>query len=356
MSSMLSESITLPRLQSILARCLDLHVGVIGDLGLDAYWMADMTRSFLSRETPRFPRPVVREEYSLGAGANVARNLAVLGVGRVTVFSVLGDDWRGEILRREMLAAGISIDRLVLSPQRSTTTFIKPILLGYDSQQEDARIDFENGAPLSAESEDAVIESLVGTIDALDALLVADQLEINGIVTAKTRESLNALAEANPEKVFAVDSRRRIGLYRNMVLKPNRVEAAEALSLRDDPLELTSEGLRGIAKRLEEGCARPVFLTLSEGGILVSSGGSQRVVPAAPVTPPLDPVGAGDACMAALGVALASGASPEEAAAFANLAAAVTVEKLNQTGSASPEEILERNKMAQEPEAGVTGV
>ena len=90
------------RLEAILDRCANLNIGVVGDLGLDAYWYADMTRSFLSRETPRFPRPIVREVYAPGAGANVARNLKVLGVGQVVVFSVLGDDWRGAILRQEM--------------------------------------------------------------------------------------------------------------------------------------------------------------------------------------------------------------------------------------------------------------
>ena len=36
------------------------RVGVIGDFCLDVYWLADMTRSELSRETPHFPLPVVQ--------------------------------------------------------------------------------------------------------------------------------------------------------------------------------------------------------------------------------------------------------------------------------------------------------
>jgi bifunctional ADP-heptose synthase (sugar kinase/adenylyltransferase) len=64
-----------------------------------------MTRAFLSRETPRFPRPVPREMYSAGAGANMVHNLQVMGVGRVVVLSVLGEDWRGRILSN-VLAAG----------------------------------------------------------------------------------------------------------------------------------------------------------------------------------------------------------------------------------------------------------
>ena len=51
---------------------------VVGDVCLDLYWYADMRRSRLSRETPHFPLPVVEERVSLGAGGNVAANLAAL--------------------------------------------------------------------------------------------------------------------------------------------------------------------------------------------------------------------------------------------------------------------------------------
>lgn len=46
--------------------------------------------------------------------------------------------------------------------------------------------------------------------------------------------------------------------------------------------------------------------------------------------------------MACLAASLAAGATPWEAGEVANMAAAVTVEKVNQTGTASPVEILER--------------
>ena len=95
-----------------------------------------------------------------------------------------------------------------------------------------------------------------------------------------------------------------------------------------------------LAKTLEQRTQHPVFLTLSEAGVLVCAQGETQHIPAGPTTPPLDPVGAGDTFIAALGAALASGATPQEAGTLATLAAAVTVEKLNQTGTASPEEIF----------------
>jgi rfaE bifunctional protein kinase chain/domain len=336
------------RLQALLAGCARLKIGVIGDLALDAYWHADMTRAFLSRETPRFPRPIVREVFSGGAGANVANNLARLGVGEVRVFSVLGEDWRGGILSDVLASAGVNIAALVTSPQRCTTAYIKPILTGYDSQQEDARLDFENDRPLSPALEDALIERVQRHLPDLDALLVSDQMEINGVITPRVRDALNALVAEHPAKWFVVDSRRRIGLFEHMVLKPNRMEAQLAQAPDQPPRAIGLDEATEIGMALHARSGRPTYLTLSEDGVLICAEGTHRVLPAAPVRPPLDPVGAGDAFMAALAAALAGSATPWEAGAIATLAAGVVIEKLNQTGSASPDEILVRYDLSQE--------
>ncbi len=105
--------------------------------------------------------------------------------------------------------------------------------------------------------------------------------------------------------------------------------------------------LAKIGAQLCELSGRPTFVTLSEDGVLVCTDDAQRRVPIPPVRPPLDPVGAGDAFIAALAASLAVGATPWEAGAIANLAAAVTVEKLHETGTASPEEIRERYALAE---------
>jgi rfaE bifunctional protein kinase chain/domain len=311
-----------------------------------------MTRSFLSRETPHFARPIVREGFSPGAGANVAHNLKVLGIGEVSVFSIVGDDWRQTILSDMLTGCDISTERLIVSSERSTTTYIKPILMGYDSQQEDARLDFENDSPLSPELEDSLLATVHQHLPKLDALLIADQLEVNGIVTDRVRNGLNDLAANNPDKHLLADSRQRIGLFRNMTLKPNRFEACLAVCPDRDRRSMQGDELIQVGQTLSHQAGRPAFVTLSEDGVLVCAGETQRSVPAAPVRPPLDPVGAGDAFIAALAAAMAARASPWEAGAVANLAAAVVVEKLHQTGTASPDEILARYHLAEVREAG----
>ncbi len=334
------------RLKRILDRCAGLSIGVVGDLGLDAYWYADMTRSFLSRETPHFSRPVVREVYAPGAGANVADNLKALGVGMVTVLSVIGADWRGDLLRQVLTLRDVSVEDLLVSPDRSTTTYVKPMLQGYNSVQEDARLDFGNVTPLAPKLEQALIDSLTTQAFRLDALLVVDQLEVHGVVTERVREALNTLAADHRDTCFLVDSRQRIGLFRHMVLKPNWVEAAAAVLPDRNPRDVGRDELARIGMTLHERSGLPAFVTLSEAGVLVCAGDEPDVISAGPVRPPLDPVGAGDTFIAALAASLAGGATPQEAGTFANLAAAVTVEKLNQTGTATPAEIVARYEMA----------
>jgi sugar/nucleoside kinase (ribokinase family) len=132
-----------------------------------------------------------------------------------------------------------------------------------------------------------------------------------------------------------------------MVLKPNWVEATSAIHPHVDPREIEMDELARVAELLGDRAGRPVFVTMSEKGVLVWADGRHELLPAMPVSPPLDPVGAGDTFISALASALAVGATPGEAGILANLAAAVTVEKLNETGSASPDEILSRYDLAQ---------
>ncbi len=330
----LSAALSFARLQEILAHFAPLRTAILGDLALDAYWDVDMTRSRLSRETPHFPRPVVAERYAPGAGANVAQNLAALGLAQVDVFSVVGPDpWAG-LLRAQLERRGIGTDGMFSAAGRRTPAYIKPLLMGYNSQQEDARLDFENTTPLPAAAEDELLRRLHLALPELDVLIVADQLEEFGVVSPRVRARLNELALHHPSKIFLVDSRTRIGQYRGMWLKPNALEAATAAPGADSPA--------AAGQTLSRAAGRAALVTLSENGVLVCTPEDAVLVPAAPVRPPLDVVGAGDTFLAALAAALAAGASTMEAAALANLAAAVTVEKLHQTGTAAPAEILER--------------
>jgi rfaE bifunctional protein kinase chain/domain len=336
------------RLVEILSRVSKVRAGVIGDFALDAYWLVDMRRSRLSRETPHFPRPVVAETYAPGAGGNAAKNLAALGLRSVMAFSVVGEDAWGVILKDQLEEQNISSQGLLRQANRHTPAYIKPILMGYDSRQEDARLDFENLQPLSSEAEEALLKVFEDQLEQMEVVLVSDQLEENGTITPRVRQRLCELADRHRHARFLVDSRQRVALFQNMVLKPNRMEALAVSKPGGDPNQVSPAELEEAGRALGRRTRQPVFITLGEEGALVCTTDECQRIAAAPVRGPLDMVGAGDAFFAALAASLAVGSTAREAGAIANLAAAVTVEKLGQTGTATPEEIVERFEMAED--------
>ena len=332
--------LTHARLETILKQIHHLRVGVCGDFVLDGYWYADMTRAQLSRETPLYNRPVVAETYSPGGAANVAWNLADLGVGEVHAISILGKDWRGSLLREIFQGLGIRSDYLLESPVWKTPFYGKVVLTGWDTRQEDARLDMINPHPPEAGDEDLLTDHLCQIVPHLDALIIADYIP-GGIVSPRVREVLLELAERNPQVIFLADSRERIAHFQSLVIKPNEVEARQLFFPGQAPASITLEALEKAALELNARTQKPVYITLGENGCLVCEMPGAVRLPAVHVPPPLDPVGAGDTFLASLGAGLAAGATSQEAGCLANLSAAITIQKNGMTGTASPKEVID---------------
>jgi rfaE bifunctional protein kinase chain/domain len=327
------------RLETILEQIRHLRVGVCGDFVLDGYWHADMTRAQLSREAPLYNRPVVAETYSPGGAANVAWNLADLGVGEVHAISVVGKDWRGSLLRGIFKDLGIQSDYLLDRPGWKTPFYGKVMLTGLDTRQEDARLDFINPHPLDAEDEDLLIECLCKIVPQLDALIIADYIPV-GVVTPRVSQVLLDLAERHPQVFFLADSRERIAQFQSLVIKPNEIEARRLFFAGQAPASISLEELEKAALDLNAHTHKPVYITLGEKGCLLCEMPRVVRIPAVNIPPPVDTVGAGDTFLAGLSAGLAAGATSLEAAGLANLSAAVTIQKIGMTGTASPEEIL----------------
>jgi rfaE bifunctional protein kinase chain/domain len=328
------------RLLELLEACRSVRIGIVGDFTLDGYWYVDMARAQLSREAPLYNHPVVRETYSAGGCANVAVNVAALRPREAWAFTVLGDDWRGPLLRQVLAEAGLRLEAVLTQPTDWCTPFFgKVILMGWGNQQEDARVDFVNMQPLPDQAFDFVLRQIADRLPELDALIVADYQAV-GIVPPRVVQALNRMADENPRVVFAADSRDNIGQFRGMVIKPNDVEATHMWFAGRQPGTLSQSELAqaGMAAQAETG--RPVYITLGARGALLCAPPQSALIPAMSVRPPIDTVGAGDTFLAALTTALAAGATPWEAGCLATLATAVTIRKLHTTGTASPEEIL----------------
>ena len=318
-------------------RLKEKKIGLLGDFCLDIYWHADMKRSELSRETPHFPLPVYEERISLGAGGNVAANLAALGPGRVQILSLYGDDWRGGLLMECAEAIDLDTSLCIRTPGRFTNAYCKPIRHGISSvAYEDPRLDFENRVPISAEIEAQVLARLQTLAENADVLCVADQFAC-GIVSPGVRRAVCELALSGLPVI--VDSRYQIGAYENCILKPNEVECWRAIygsaaAQPEDP-----EQIKAAAKTLADRNAAQVFCTLGANGAFLTNGETGVEISAFQLSGPVDICGAGDTSLAAFACAVACGCLYSEAAQFAAAASAVTVQKMGETGTASFAEI-----------------
>jgi len=336
----MSDHLTEIALSRILSAIRQVRVGVVGDFNLDAYFYADMTRASLSRETPLFNRPVTRETYSLGGAANVAWNLAALGVGEVHAFTVVGQDWRAGLLGELMAQQGIHPSGVIGEPGFNTMLFGKVILTNGSLSQEDARLDFTNPAPPALRTIQTLMGVLAQQLPHLDALVVADYLP-GGVITSALHTALIAWAKQYPNVIFVADSRERIHRFPGMVLKPNQLEAVQAVLPERSPGPVSSEEIILSGHSLQVTAGKPVYLTKAEQGCLLFEAAGQIHIPALSQPGPVDPVGAGDTFTAAVAASLAAGISPVEAGQVASLAAGVTVRKLHITGTATPAELIQ---------------
>lgn len=329
------------RLRELLDGIGKIRIGLIGDFSLDVYWLADMTRSELSRETPHFPLPVVEERFSPGAGGNVAANLAALQPADLRVISLIGRDWRGRELLLALQGCGVAVDGMIESDGGLVTNaYCKPLRKGTaDVIYEDPRIDFSNSGPPGSGDEARLAAALDRAAAGLDLLCVCDQF-VHGCLTPAIRRQINGLAGRGLPVV--VDSRYHLDSFRQVILKPNALEAARAIGQSASAGRLSPAEALDLAEKIGRRQDAGVCLTLDASGCVYAGRGERLYIPAAAVEPPLDTCGAGDTFLSAFAAALAVGAGAGEAAWIGNLAAGVTIRKIGTTGTATVAELLER--------------
>jgi bifunctional ADP-heptose synthase (sugar kinase/adenylyltransferase) len=337
------------RLEEIIRRFSRCRIAVLGDFFLDKYLDVDPALAEVSVESGKTAHQVVSVRTSPGAAGTIVNNLAALGAGEIYVFGITGDDGEGYDLRKGLQALGCRTDGLVIRPGLSTPTYLKPrdcSRLALSGEHE--RYDTKLRRPLAVDIQDEILARLESQIPRLDAVIIQDQVEEEGlgVVTAKVRNKLGELARLEPERIFWADSRSRIRLFRNIIIKINAREAVQdAYSPGTD--EGDDRRIGAAITDLRKLAGRPVFVTAGRRGIWVSDP-RPLLVRGVRVPEPTDPTGAGDSVNAAAVLALCSGAKPAEAALVANLVASITVQQLAKTGTAKPEELGPRLEMWRE--------
>ena len=323
-------------LEECLAGVADARVAVFGDFCLDAYWVIDADESELSVETSLPIRRVRTQRYSLGGAGNVVANLAALGVGSIQAVTLVGADLFGRHmleLLEEMGAATDGVSQCQESWQ--TLVYSKPCVRDGELN----RIDFGGFNELDPTTMDTLARKLDVAAAGADIVILNQQVP-GGLSPAPMIERINEVIAARSECMFIVDSRHRAKLYHGAMLKINAHEAARLLG-QTIPLDerISIDRARDLARGLFDQTGKSAFVTRGSNGLIVVDEGRLDETPGIQIVERIDPVGAGDTVISALSAVLASGGSAAAAARLANIAASVTVRKLQTTGTASPDEI-----------------
>lgn len=291
------------------------HILVIGDLMIDHYLWGGCER--ISPEAPVQVVDISRETTVLGGAGNVINNLVTLGA-RVSISGVMGDDENGEELRRMLHAISVSSDGLICQSGRKTSKKSRIIA----SNQQILRYDKESKNAIDKSSEEAILSYVKEIVSACDIIILSDYGK--GVLTDAVAGGIIALAKGAGKKVLVdpkgKDYRKYRGAY---LLTPNKKEASEATGIVISDESSLEKALLSLKETCDLECS---MITLSEDGIAIFDDSMRRFPTVAKEV--FDVTGAGDTVIASLSFALSCGLSIDEAAPFANHAAAVVVGKI----------------------------
>ncbi|MEN8226752.1 MAG: PfkB family carbohydrate kinase [Bacteroidota bacterium] len=331
------------RIQEILGRINDVKIAVYGDFCLDVYWQMDPDGSEVSVETGLKAEAVATHHYSPGGAGNIVANLAALKPGAIKVMGVVGNDIHGRELSAQLEVLGADVTSLTIQNEDfNTYTYTKK----YYGEKEDPRIDFGLKNRRSEGSDEEIVRNIQFALENYDALIFNQQ--VSGSITNRDFiDRVNALFEKYADKIVVLDSRHFNSQFQHVYRKANEIETAVLNGLNVNPQDYISfSDIKKHGTKVYEKEQKPVFVTCGARGIVTIDATGITEIPGIQLQQKLDTVGAGDTTISALTLCLAAGISPAESAAFANLAAAVTVQKLFTTGTASGEEILRLNNEA----------
>lgn len=285
---------------------------VVGDLMLDRFIRGEVER--ISPEAPVPVLQVVSEDSSLGGAANVIHNVQTLG-GRATACGIVGSDNAGKRIIAALRQAGASTAGVFVDGGYQTIQ--KTRIIASPRHQQIVRLDRENRQPAAPAALRKLREYIAARIDGFDGVVLSDYGK-----GAIHRELLDVVADRISRKkiVCVVDPKKENydGYRFPTLITPNKSEASEAsgIAIKDDA-SLLAAG----AKLVRKWQAKGVLITRGPDGMsLFRPRAAVRHFPTEP-RDVFEVTGAGDTVVAACALALACGASYEEAAVMANLAA-----------------------------------
>jgi D-beta-D-heptose 7-phosphate kinase/D-beta-D-heptose 1-phosphate adenosyltransferase len=321
----------LSQLQRLLDLAAKVEIVCVGDLMVDRYVYGDVVRI-----SPEAPIPVLSrrdEKVMLGAVGNVACNIAALAAHAVLI-GVVGEDEEALAASRLVAAEPRIIDRLATDPGRRTTVKTRFVCSG----QQLLRVDAEDDTPVRLETENQLVGALEKAAKTAGAILISDYAK--GAVSPAVIAACGDAGRRRGAPVIIDPKGHSFAKYGAVdLIKPNARELGLTTGLptrTDDEIEAALIAALGACQ------AAAILVTRAGQGMSLIERGRAHAVRhfRAKARAVFDVSGAGDTTLAALGVALASGASLGEAVELALLASGVAVGKAG-TAVVTPNELLE---------------
>ena len=305
-----------------------MRVLVVGDFILDKFIWGKVERI-----SPEAPVPVVdvqRESFVPGGALNVANNIHALG-GKAIPCGVVGADPEARILFRILRQKKIEQGGVLQDSKRPTT--VKTRIIAH--AQHVVRFDRELAADISPEALKKILQFVRQKLKQSDGLIIEDYGKV--VIQPSLLKKIIRLAWLQGKPVLVDPKDKNFPYYTGVTLgTPNRKEAYEAFGPHHGTRTLEQVGA-GILKKLK---CRGALVTLGEKGMALFEQRKPVLIIPAFAREVFDVSGAGDTVIAAMGLALASGAALREAAFISNLAAGIVVGKLG-TATASIAELLQ---------------
>jgi rfaE bifunctional protein kinase chain/domain/rfaE bifunctional protein nucleotidyltransferase chain/domain len=316
-SLMESEEVTFSDLYKVLDQLSGIKVHVIGDTIVDKYNYGSTLGS--SKKTPTLSILYEQDKVFVGGAGVVAKHLQSLGAN-VTFTTVVGQDDLADYVRKDLKKSHIKLNAIT-DPDRPTVLKERFIANGYKLLQ----MDKLNNTPLNDE--------LVGKIGNLIANTQADIVVFSDFRHGLFhRGSIERLLEKIPKGVMKVADSQVSSRWGNILefrgfdlITPNEHEARFSLGDQDSVVQSLAQRV------IEESKAKNLILKLGEKGVLAycNNGKGHRNFfhVDSVVDKVVDPIGAGDALLAAASMALFRSDNIILSTILGTFAAAVACEK-----------------------------
>ena len=302
--------------KKILARFDSSRILIIGDLILDEYIWGKADR--ISQEAPV---PVVwarSQSHMPGGASNVANNIASLGA-KAGLFGIVGEDKNGSILLDKLKLKNVDCDGVLTDSLRPTTVKTRIIA----AHQQVVRVDWEEIDKLSVDKTVELTEAVENKIKEADAVIIEDYGK--GVITPHLLKNVISLARKY-KKIITVDPKvEHFSYYKGVTaMTPNEKEASAGAGMKITcDADVDNIGWK-LLKSLK---MKGLLVTLGEKGMKLFKDGRIIHIPTV-AQEVFDVSGAGDTVISVFTLALACGASMEEAAILSNVAAGVVVGKV----------------------------